>query len=429
MRPIAFYELCNILTRYNLVRQSKNMSIKEQVLLFVHCLGHNVKFCVLAGRFHRSSETCHRYFRIVLNVVLKLYKYVVKSPDDSTPPEIMNSRSLVKNAPPENEKELFNIRHSSLRTTTECGFGILKKPDPSDPMVQEVNNETRSRPERQTHREERENMKWLAKRDNMASAMWADYSIIRFTTVEMAKGKQFRWTKPMERLLLEILADEALKGNKPTNTFKTSSFTRVAESISLKFAVECTTDNVENHVKTVKSTWNVIATLRGKSGLGWDDTLKMITTERQSYEEEYLNRKIEIYDEMALVIGKDMATGSFAKSFVDVDMQENMNIYYLAAEEEGETEREAKGKQTISSTVTSSQARSHRKRNRDELPLDLVATQLGEIAIAISKLSRNELIVDDLYKEVMKIEGLEELVLVNAFDYLVENEKQAKAFM
>ncbi|GAV89045.1 Myb_DNA-bind_3 domain-containing protein, partial [Cephalotus follicularis] len=429
MRPVAFYELCNILTRYNLVRQSKNMSIKEQVLLFVHCLGHNVRFRVLAGRFHRSSETCHRYFRIVLKAVLKLYKYVVRSPDDSTPPEIMNSRS--KERPPENEKELFNIRHSSLRTTIERGFGILKKRF----LVQEVNNEIRSRSERQTHREEREeNMEWLAKRDNMASAMWADYSIIRLTAVEMAKGKQFRWTKPMERLLLEILADEALKGNKPTNTFKTSSFTRVAESISLKFAVECTNDNVENHLKTVKSTWNVIATLRGKSGLGWDDTLKMITAERQSYEEEgnkhYLNRKIEMYDEMALVVGKDMATGSFAKSFVDVDMQENINVDYLAAEEEGETEGGAKGKQTLSSTATSSKARSHRKRNRDELPqLDLVAAQLGEIAIAISKLSRNELNVDDLYKEVMKTEGFEELVLANAFDYLVENEKQAKAFM
>ncbi|GAV63825.1 LOW QUALITY PROTEIN: DDE_4 domain-containing protein, partial [Cephalotus follicularis] len=191
---------------------------------------------VLARRFHRSSETCHRYFRIVLKAVLKLYKYVVKSPDDSTPPEIMNSRRFYpyfkdcvgpidgthvsasfayeilgrfrskggtmqnvlavitfdlkftyvlvgwegsahdspilnsalsrlggfkipdgkfylgdagygvrpgiispyrgvryhlnefsKERPPKNEKELFNIRHSSLRTTIERGFGILKK--------------------------------------------------------------------------------------------------------------------------------------------------------------------------------------------------------------------------------------------------------------------------------------------------------------
>ncbi|GAV62916.1 LOW QUALITY PROTEIN: DDE_4 domain-containing protein, partial [Cephalotus follicularis] len=319
MRPVAFYELCNILTRYNLVRQSRNMSIKEQVLLFVHCLGHNVRFRVLARRFHRSSETCHRYFRIVLKAVLKLYKYVVRPPDDSTPPEIMNSQRFYsyfkdcvgaidgphvrasvpleiqrrfrgrkggttqnvlatitfdlkftyvlagwegsahdsrilnsapsrsggfkipgkfylgdagyglrpgiispyrgvryhlnefsKERPPENEKELFNLRHSSLRTTIERGFGILKKHfcvldaepfwsfatqvdvvlaccvipnhimgvDPNDPVVQEVNNEIRSRSERQTHKEEREeNREWLAKRDNMASVMWANYSI------------------------------------------------------------------------------------------------------------------------------------------------------------------------------------------------------------------------------------------------------------
>ncbi|GAV65183.1 LOW QUALITY PROTEIN: DDE_4 domain-containing protein, partial [Cephalotus follicularis] len=235
MRPVAFYELCNILTRYNLVRQSRNMSIKEQVLLFVQCLGHNVRFRVLAGSFHRSSETCHRYFRIVLKAVLK--QIVVRSPDDSTPPEIMNSRRFYpyfkdcvgaidgthvrasipleiqgrfhgrkggttqnvlaaitfdlkftyvlagwegsahdsrilnsplsrsggfkipegkiylgdagcgvqpgiispyrgvryhlnefsKERPPENEKELFNLRHSSLQTTIERGFGILKK--------------------------------------------------------------------------------------------------------------------------------------------------------------------------------------------------------------------------------------------------------------------------------------------------------------
>ena len=29
--------------------------------------------------------------------------------------------------PPENEKELFNLRHSSLRTTIKRGFGVLKK--------------------------------------------------------------------------------------------------------------------------------------------------------------------------------------------------------------------------------------------------------------------------------------------------------------
>ena len=33
----------------------------------------------------------------------------------------------VSDCPPENEQELFNLRHSSLRTTIERGFGVLKK--------------------------------------------------------------------------------------------------------------------------------------------------------------------------------------------------------------------------------------------------------------------------------------------------------------
>ncbi|XP_040953651.1 uncharacterized protein [Gossypium hirsutum] len=51
----------------------------------------------------------------------------------------------------------------------------------------------------------------------------------RYFHKRMGKGnkegisKQFRWTKPMEHVFLEILAEEARKGNKPSNTFKSVS--------------------------------------------------------------------------------------------------------------------------------------------------------------------------------------------------------------
>ena len=48
-------------------------------------------------------------------------------------------------------------------------------------------------------------------------------------------SKQFRWTKPMEHVFLEILAEEARKGNKPSNTFKSVSINRVADAISSRF--------------------------------------------------------------------------------------------------------------------------------------------------------------------------------------------------
>ena len=59
MRPIAFFELCKILSEKNLVRETINVSIKEQVVVFLHTIGHNVRFRVVAGRFHRSVETIH----------------------------------------------------------------------------------------------------------------------------------------------------------------------------------------------------------------------------------------------------------------------------------------------------------------------------------------------------------------------------------
>ncbi|KAK5826115.1 hypothetical protein PVK06_021025 [Gossypium arboreum] len=90
---------------------------------------------------------------------------------------------------------------------------------------------------------------------------------MKFINVEWVRAtktsKQFRWTKLMEHLFLEILAEEAQKGNKPSNTFKA-------------------------HKKY----------------------------------EPFLNKSIDHYDEMALVVGQDKATWSFARIFADIDLDD-----------------------------------------------------------------------------------------------------------
>ena len=91
LTPRAFFELCDVLTRNHLIRATYNMSIKEQVLIFLHIIGHNVRLRVIGGRFFRSTETVHRYFKIVLKAILRLHKHMIKSPGDSTPPEIRNN--------------------------------------------------------------------------------------------------------------------------------------------------------------------------------------------------------------------------------------------------------------------------------------------------------------------------------------------------
>ena len=94
MRPIAFYALCKILSKNNLLQETIHMSIKEQVFIFLHTIGHDVRFRVVGGRFCRSIETVHQYFRHVLRVVLQLYKHMITEPDKDTTFEIRNSNRV-----------------------------------------------------------------------------------------------------------------------------------------------------------------------------------------------------------------------------------------------------------------------------------------------------------------------------------------------
>ncbi|XP_052476946.1 uncharacterized protein LOC105798492 [Gossypium raimondii] len=319
MRPITFFNLCDILSVNNLLQPSKAVNIREQVVIFLHIIGHNVRFRVIGSRYYRSTETVHRYFRVVLRAILKLYRLVIRLPDESTPSEIRNnprfypyfkdcigaldgtyirasvplsmqgrfrsrkggttqnvlaaitfdlkfsyvlagwegsahdSRILsdslsrpgglripegkyylvdlgyaIRNGcitpyrgvryhlkefgaeGPENAKELFNLRHSSLRITVERVFGILKKRfraldaepfwnfqtqvdillacciihnhimgvDPSNLLNQGLYEASESDliiPTLTEREERQEAREWSAKRDEIAQTMWTDY--------------------------------------------------------------------------------------------------------------------------------------------------------------------------------------------------------------------------------------------------------------
>ena len=91
--------------------------------------------------------------------------------------------------------------------------------------------------------------------------------IIQFLYVVMSKekekvgSKRFRWLPPMHTTMLTLLAEKAMKGNKPSNTFKADSFVTVAQAISAKFRVECYPSFVENWLRTLRNMWSTIQTL------------------------------------------------------------------------------------------------------------------------------------------------------------------------
>ncbi|KAM3237913.1 hypothetical protein P3L10_012943 [Capsicum annuum] len=91
MSKYAFYELCNALRRNSFLCSTKNMTVQEQVLIFLEIVGFNERFRKIGSHFYRAIESIHRCFHTVLQAVLKLYPILIKSPDGTIQSEIMNN--------------------------------------------------------------------------------------------------------------------------------------------------------------------------------------------------------------------------------------------------------------------------------------------------------------------------------------------------
>jgi hypothetical protein len=58
----------------------------------------------------------------------------------------------------------------------------------------------------------------------------------------------------------------------------------------------------------------------------------------------------------------------------------------------------------------------------------LISKQLKEVALALKSLNKR-VCADNLYEEVMKVEGYDEFMLASTFDHLMGDENVARAFL
>ena len=99
-----------------------------------------------------------------------------------------------------------------------------------------------------------------------------------------------------------------------------------------------------------------------------------------------------MYDELAIVVGNDTATGGFSKSYVDLEHEpDNGNSAEFVADnvEEGVVE---KGKNVVESSTTGSGISKSRKRGRaafnaDNSVLTDLSDQLKEIVVALKEIN------------------------------------------
>ena len=143
-----------------------------------------------------------------------------------------------------------------------------------------------------------------------------------------------------------------------------------------------------------------------------------------------------MYNELAIVVGKDTATCGFFKSYVDLEHEpdnSDSDEFVTDNVEEGVIE---KGKNTVESSTTGlgiskSCKRGRAASNADESVLTDLSDQLKEIAVALKEINRSPVDYTALYNEVMAMmaDGYSEDMLATTFDHLCENEKTARGFL
>ncbi|XVF59066.1 hypothetical protein PTKIN_Ptkin07bG0244800 [Pterospermum kingtungense] len=77
----CFTKLCHLLTTKGRLETSKNMSVEEIVVSFLHILAHHTKNRVVKHQIARSGETISRQFHVVLRAVLRLHSKLFKKPE------------------------------------------------------------------------------------------------------------------------------------------------------------------------------------------------------------------------------------------------------------------------------------------------------------------------------------------------------------
>ncbi|XP_020266346.1 uncharacterized protein LOC109841820 [Asparagus officinalis] len=91
MRPHAFENLVSIMRGSGLLRDSRDVKVEEQLLMFLNVLGHKTKNRIVRSHFIRSGETISRYFNKCLEAVGCIRGRFLKQAPMELAPEIASN--------------------------------------------------------------------------------------------------------------------------------------------------------------------------------------------------------------------------------------------------------------------------------------------------------------------------------------------------
>ncbi|OEL25824.1 hypothetical protein BAE44_0013157 [Dichanthelium oligosanthes] len=85
MEKEIFYKLVEVLRDNNLLANSREVSVEEQLAMFLFCLSTNASNRSVQKRFQHSGETISRHINTVLKAIVSLSSKLIQLPSINTP--------------------------------------------------------------------------------------------------------------------------------------------------------------------------------------------------------------------------------------------------------------------------------------------------------------------------------------------------------
>ncbi|XP_073050959.1 uncharacterized protein [Primulina eburnea] len=307
----AFARLCYLLENVGGLAHSRYSRIDEKVAMFLSILAHHKKNRIIGHDYIRSGYTVSKHFHDVLRCVLRLHPILISPPSPIT--EDCSS-------------EKWKIFKGCLGALDGTYIGV-QVPNLDKPKYR---NRKGSAADSRVLRDA------ISRPNGLKVPRVMKPSSIQSDIVKSNKTDKTRriWSVKEEEALVDALKVVVRTGWKSENGFRSGYLTILENEIRKLFPE---TDirgipHINSKVHVWKKNHGSLVTMLTRSGIGWNDTDKMIDVKDIDWNE-YVkadpnarlmrHKSWPFYHDWCEIFGKDRATGEHAQGFSD--MVEDLN--------------------------------------------------------------------------------------------------------
>lgn len=126
------------------------------------------------------------------------------------------------------------------------------------------------------------------------------------------------WTPTMDRYLIDLLLDQALRGNKISHAFTPEAWSEILTGFNERFGSHLDKDVLENRSRFFRCQYNDIRNLIDQNGFFWDDTREMISAgdyvwdsyaKAQPNAQSYRQKSVPNYHKLCVIYGQESSNG------------------------------------------------------------------------------------------------------------------------